>query len=209
MAPRTPDQQKAYNEKRRAENAARKADADAWVTAVKAERKAIKTPKLKPARAKAKRKSVSEAPVAAKVPVKRTVRGKGGDTALHASRPTRKPATVVAAKPEVTYSDIPGVKAYNVHADKSVKPKQKFPMEVYGVVSEPNKQEHTMAKSYLRSGAPGKGKLRSGTYQCTVSFTEAQMDQVVSAAGFRGVSLAEMIRSCVVRHLNHGLSGHP
>lgn len=81
-----------------------------------------------------------------------------------------------------------------------------------GVVSKPNNmpvvdaapQTHTMARSYLRSGAPGKGKVRNGTYQCTVSFTEAQMKQVVAAAQFRGVSLAEMIRSCVVQHLNPG-----
>ncbi len=78
------------------------------------------------------------------------------------------------------------------------------------VVSPPNKivvgdgapATHTMAKSYLRSGAPGKGKLRSGTYQCTTAFTEAQMGQVQAAATFRGVSLAEFIRSCVVTHLN-------
>ena len=61
-----------------------------------------------------------------------------------------------------------------------------------------------MARSYLRSGAPGLGKLRGKTYQATVSFTEAQMPQLVEAAKFRGVSLAEMIRSCVVEHLNKG-----
>ena len=62
--------------------------------------------------------------------------------------------------------------------------------------------EHTMARSYVRSGAPGLGKLRGKTYQVTVSFTEEQMRQVGAAAQFRVVSLAEMIRLCVVAHLN-------
>ena len=62
-------------------------------------------------------------------------------------------------------------------------------------------QEHSMARSYVRSTGAGKGKLRGKTYQCTVSFTNDQMDRIVAAAQFRNVSLAEMIRSCVVEHL--------
>jgi hypothetical protein len=65
---------------------------------------------------------------------------------------------------------------------------------------------HTMAKSYVRASGAGKGKRRGNTFQCTVSFTETQMDQVVAAAQFRGVSLAEMIRSCVVEHLGKALN---
>lgn len=61
---------------------------------------------------------------------------------------------------------------------------------------------HTMARSYVRGGSAGRGKKRGKTYQATVQFTETQMDQVVAAAQFRQVSLSEMIRSCVVEHLN-------
>jgi hypothetical protein len=64
---------------------------------------------------------------------------------------------------------------------------------------------HTMAKSYVRSTGAGKGKRRGTTFQCTVSFTEEQMLQVTEGAKFRNVSLAEMIRSCVVEHLGRAI----
>ena len=64
---------------------------------------------------------------------------------------------------------------------------------------------HTMARSYVRRTGAGQGKERHGTYQCTVSFTEPQMMQLRAASQLRGVSLAEMIRSAVVGHLNRGI----
>ena len=63
------------------------------------------------------------------------------------------------------------------------------------------KPNTTMARSYVRSGSAGKGKKRGVNFQATVSFTEQQMNAVVAKAEFRQVSLAEMIRSCVVENL--------
>ncbi len=72
-------------------------------------------------------------------------------------------------------------------------------------VSKGSPPVHTMARSYVRRSGAGQGKERHGTYQCTVSFTEPQMVQIRAASQLRGVSLAEMIRSAVVGHLNRGI----
>ena len=170
MAARTPEQQKAYNEKRRAENAARKKEADAQVKKIKAER------------------------AAAKKPTKTVV--------------AAKPKNTSKAMREAKVRRMEKVKAKPIKGVDEVKPKAApAPTPTNFQLSEDKPVEHTMARSYLRSGAPGMGKLRGSNYQTTVSFTESQMKQVVAAAGFRGVSLAEMIRSCVVQHLNPPVGG--
>lgn len=98
------------------------------------------------------------------------------------------------------------VVTHNKHVDTHAPEVKEFEAKVAHALSAGVPQQHTMARSYVRNGGPGLGKLRGKTYQATVSFTEGQMGQVVAAAGFRNVSLAEMIRSCVVEHLNKGLS---
>ena len=185
MAPRTRDQQDAYNEKRRKENASKSAYG--------------KT-KAASARAKAAPKKASATVVAAvvKVPVianraaRRKAKSRADEVALSLKA---KAASDARDKPKLTKV---------VHLDDADQPLP--PVKEPALVQEsvPSGPHHTMARSYLRSGAPGLGKLRGKTYQATVSFTEAQMPQLVEAAKFRGVSLAEMIRSCVVEHLNKG-----
>lgn len=154
--------------------------------------KAAFTARMAAARAK-------KAGKAAPVPAKGEVSAKAKASTKSASEPTRR-----SAKPQV--DPAPTKKAAAVLGKGGGPSKERSvpnTVEVKQLVSETNKTVvHTMARSYLRSGKPGAGKLRGENYQCTVGFTASQMAKVRAAATFRGVSLAEMIRSCVVEHLD-------
>lgn len=192
MAPRTPAQQKAYNEKRRAETAAKKVkSANVGVAHVPAPKRKTVVARTKPrntSRAMREAKAKRVAKVKAALPVEARVNAKLKETA--------KALKARKVGPEPPTHDI-AAQIKTLGADSLLPPPKIEATEGRAVA-------HTMARSYLRGGAPGLGKLRGKTYQASVSFTAPQMQQVVAAAGFRGVSLAEMIRACVVEHLNKG-----
>ena len=193
MAPRTKVQQEEYNAKRRAESAAKKAPAASKgkppaknktktvVAAVDA--KTVKADRAKARAASTKQARLDRAATEARVNAKLKAKAKIDIRPGEAEARARADAVALSLK----------AKAASDARDKPV------------TIAEGTPSTHTMARSYLRSGAPGLGKLRGKTYQATVSFTESQMPQLVEAAKFRGVSLAEMIRSAVVAHLNKGI----
>ncbi len=182
MAPRTPAQQKAYNAKRRAEAAAKRAPKTVVRAKPKNTSRAMREAKAKRA-AKVKGEPQTMLVKAMKAAISRPAKRlpltrETGEKVVDALRTV---AALTKDKPAIAYKDAP------------------VPTLQPGAP-----QTHTMARSYVRNGAPGLGKLRGKTYQVTTSFTPEQMSQVNAAAQFRGVSLAEMIRLCVVEHLNKG-----
>jgi hypothetical protein len=246
MAPRTKDQQEAYNAKRRAEAAAKKQPAKA--APVKAKAKKVMETKIegdtvrrvergvvhaKPTesfaermkRAKAEkaskivgepRKSSAEINAEAMVEVEKEIKERVATEKAVAKQDrllaesNKRNASVKAANAERKV--IGSARTKPLDPEEEVEGKLIINDDDDEVVSLPNKpatvvqtgavQQHSMAKSYVRKAGAGKGKLRGKTYQATVSFTREQMDQIIAAAGFRNVSLAEMIRSCVAEHLN-------
>lgn len=179
MAPRTREQQDAYNEKRRSEAALARA--------------AKATPKGKaPAKAKAKANGHAKPTTKAAKPKTLTSGealtrkiGKGPYGPLGLPKPKVKAKRKSPAAP--------------VAAEVPVKAKPNPP--AMAPVQRAILSDHTMARSYRRKSGEGKGRLRNGTYQCTVAFTPEQMNWLVVKASFKLVSLAEMIRICVVERM--------
>jgi hypothetical protein len=159
VAPRTREQQDAYNEKRRRESAAKRGA----------------PPPAPKGKAPAK-KAKAQAKVNGHAPPK--VKAKP----LHAKEGRAKP---VKSIPEHKIEDA---------RTNMIQPK-------LATIQQTKLPGFTMAGSYVRKTGAGKGKLRNGTHQCTVAFTTEQMNWLVAKAGFKLVSLAEMIRICVVERM--------
>lgn len=183
MSPRSREQQDDYNKRRRQENAAKLANG-AVASGDKKVAKSTPKPTDRPkGKAVKPTRDPAHTPKARAVPRKGQPAGAGhpGDTPkVKVDWPALRP-THTFNKPVTLAKDAPTIQA--------------------GVP-----KTHTMARSYVRTSGAGQGKLRAGTYQATVSFTREQRDRLVAAAEFRCVSLAEMIRSCVVEHLTKKLS---
>lgn len=171
MAPRTREQQDAYNEKRRRESAAKRG---APPPAPKGKAPAKK------AKAKAK---VKAKPLHAK-------EGKEFDAAFYGKHGMSPKDALDRAKP---VKSIPEHKIEDARTNM-IQPK-------LATIQQTKLPGFTMAGSYVRKTGAGKGKLRNGTHQCTVAFTTEQMNWLVAKAGFKLVSLAEMIRICVVERM--------
>jgi hypothetical protein len=180
VAPRTEAQQIAYNAKRRQETAERK------VPHGKAKSKAAKkaaAPKARKTvvRAKPKRKGPTNMLLAAMAKAKVKEVAKPVEERVNSKMQALAKAVKSMGPPKV---DTPSIKHTGMH-----------PLQPAMAM------QHTLPRSYRRKEKSGVGKLRRGTYQCTVSFTEPQMKALVAKAGFRCVSLAEMIRICVCKDL--------
>jgi hypothetical protein len=195
MAPRTPEQQAAYNEKRRLANAVKK---------VERIQKAEKVHKAKVAKKpKGKAEKIVKAAVARKLAAKKP-------TAPHIEAVDGPKVKVVEAL--VTTKVHRGrrtIEEVHTAKPKPTKPKPTKPkvdivkqVKMFGADSllppDDPKAGLLMAKSHRREFR-GNGATQRGTgWQVTVMFTEDQLNVLKERAGLYNVSLSEAVRRCVM-----------
>lgn len=202
MAPRTPAQQAAYNEKRRKEAAdakARKAAADASVKAIKAERKAEKAKAASKPAVVVKKGDKLDPPKAmvakSKHNVAAQVKALGADSLLppEPRKVGKSPALAAPFKgkgkpmtaPERDDDDPPPLAIPEKKDPKAPKPQ--------GPAG-----PSTIARSYQREFKGTGATKRGNMLQVTVTFTEAQFTTLKQRAELYQCSLAETIRKCVI-----------
>ena len=217
MAPRTREQQDAYNEKRRRESAekrgapppAPKGKAPAKKAKAKAKVNGHAPPKAKPKKVRVVKSAAHVRDLGLGkgvlvVPGKplHKKQGKEFDAAFYGKH-GMTPEDALARGGKPTTLNVPEL-AKSIPEHKIEDARTSMIQPKLASIQQTKLPDFTLAGSYVRKTGAGKGKLRNGTHQCTVAFTTEQMNWLVAKAGFKLVSLAEMIRICVCERMIRG-----
>lgn len=211
---RTPEQQTAYNEKRRQESAAKKAPVKRPTVVI--ETTAAHIDKIKRMAKKAEREAAAEEKALVKKKVKPVPKKFAGKT--KSAKPIKgvddvgtytMPGRVMTKK--ITVKRKPRIdiaeQVKKLGADSLLPPSKKEVRKL--IVSQPtpapavvDKTQLTNSRSYQKKFAGMGATMRGNMAQVTITFTVEQFNTIKSAAEFRGCSIAETIRHSVLRE--HG-----